>query len=139
MKDFKTVAPKQRYMSIEEIYKAFGDRAVVAYSCELEDGVPAGGYVVAVANESAPGQSTGLAEYHRQFALKYTEKAPVYRLRARPDETGERLTLTYDGGAGEKSAAQKIELKISAAEEAISSLPYEIIAEAVRSALKGKG
>ena len=135
MKGFKTVPPKQRYMTLAEIHEAYGSRGVVAYSCKVVDVVPEGGFVIAVQDTTAADNS-GLKEYQRQLIKQYPAKAPIYYLHMESANNGQRYTLYYDNGVGEKKAITKIEVKKSDAEEAIERIPDELLARALITAFK---
>jgi len=129
MSGYKTVSPPQKYMTISRIYEQFGSRGVVAYSCKIVDSVLEGGVVIAVENENAG--SVGIKEYYRQLRKKHPDKSPIYYLRVEPGEGHQRLILVYDGGGGEKKITSKLEVKKSRAEEAISQVPTELLAQAL--------
>jgi len=130
MKGFKIIPPKQKYMTISEIHEAFGSRGVVAYSCRIIDSVLEGGVVIAVQDAADVGISE-IKAYQRQLRQKNPDKSPIIYLRVEKDAKMQRLLLTYDGGGGEKKVTPKLEVKKSAAEEAILSVPVSLLAQAL--------
>jgi hypothetical protein len=161
MKDFKTVPPPQKYRSLSEIYDTFQTRGVVAYGCKTEDGIPLGGYVVAVQDAPAPASTytsgnmqnagktgtaggikpaprpqPGIKEYLRQFKEKFKDKEPIFYMRVLKDETIDQILLTYDNGSGEKKALPKIEVKKSKEQKAVEGIPDEFLALALASSLR---
>ena len=135
MKGFKTVAPPQRYMNISQMHEAYGSRGIVAYSCKIVDSVLEGGIVIAVQNEGNS-DSSDLKTYQRQLRKKHLDKNPIFYLRIERDEAHQRLILFYDGGGGEKRVIPKLEVKKSAAEEAVSRIPLDLLAQALSSKFK---
>ena len=95
LKDYKTVAPPQKYMKISLIYETFGSKPVVLYRCELDErGTPLGGHAIAVHNQSN-GSNEGLKEYMKQFKQKHAELEPIIclHIQEKPDTLG--LILKY--------------------------------------------
>jgi spermidine synthase len=135
MDGFATIPPKQKYMSVTDIYEAYGSRGVVAYSCKVADCVPEGGFIIAV-SDSQFADNKELKKYQRQLKQKFPGKAPVFYIRAEEAAGGGRLIIIYDDGTGEKKAAPRIEFKKSEAEKSIERVPDEFIAKALSSALK---
>jgi len=135
VKGFKTIPPKQRYMTLAEIHETYGSRGVIAYSCKVADSVPEGGFVIAVQDEANTDYKS-LKEYHRQIKQKYPSKEPVYFLRVETAESGKYLKFIYDNGIGERTALPKIEVKKSEAEGAINRIPDEILAQALITSLR---
>ncbi|MCL2851418.1 MAG: hypothetical protein FWE20_00060 [Defluviitaleaceae bacterium] len=138
MKGFKTIPPKQKYMTFNEIHKEYGSRGVVAYSCKTAGSVPEGGFVIAV-QDKAGADNSGIKEYQVQLLRKYPAKAPIYYLRVEAGEGANHFSVVYDNGSGERNCLSKIEIKKSRAEEAISFIPDEILAQAISSSFKSSG
>jgi hypothetical protein len=134
MYNFKTIPPPQKYMSLELIDKLFGARGVVAYGCKLIDGVPRGGYVVAVQDQQGD-DSAQIKKYLHQFKARFPGKEPVYYIRLEPGETDRQWAITYDSGSKESKALPEISEKKSKAEESIEKVPLDLIAKAIRTGI----
>lgn len=130
MKDYKVIPPKQKYLTIAQMFDTFGSRGLVAYSCKIVDSVLEGGVVVAVQNEVG-GDTKGIKEYQLNLRRKYPDKDPIYYLRLEPGKGHQKISLTYDNGGGEKTIRPKLEVKKSEAEEAISQIPDDVLAQAL--------
>ncbi|MCL1842333.1 MAG: hypothetical protein FWF79_00815 [Defluviitaleaceae bacterium] len=131
MKGYKIIPPKQRYMNISQMYDLFGSRGIIAYSCKIVDSVLEGGVVIAVQDEGNA-DNRGIKDYLRQLQKSHFAQHPMYYLRIEKDEAHNRLLLTYDNGGGERKITPKLEVKKSAAEQAISQIPAEYLAQALR-------
>jgi len=125
MKNIRIAPPPQRYMNLAEIYKRFGDRGVVAYSCKFTDGVPDGGFVVAVQDGPNP---KDIKEYLRQFMRKYPARGPILYIKVPFAREGRPLAIVFDNGAGEKKALPPIEIKKSKSERLIEQIPEDVLA-----------
>jgi len=138
MKNYKIVAPPQKHMTLEAIFEIFGSRPVVAYRCKLdEEGVPTGGFVLAVQNEPK-GSIAGIKSYMSQLKQRHPEREPICFLCVQEPKPGV-LGLIHDKGSGDIRTLQKIKVKTSKAEEMASRIPDELLAKAVASAfLEGK-
>jgi len=132
MSGIKTIPPKQKYLTLSEIYKTYGTRGVVAFSCTILDSVPQGGYVIAVQDGSDKDYSM-LKEYRRQLQAKYPNKKSVCFLRLEPGTNGAPLLLTYDSGNGDVKTIPKIKKDV---QESVESIPDETLALALSTALK---
>ena len=127
MKGFTIIQPKQRYMTVPEIHEAYGSGGVIAYSCKIKDSVLEGGFVIAVQDKA---DTESFKKFQLQFKKKYPGKEPVCYLRVEAGENGS-LKLTYDSGAGEKTALPAMTVKKSEAESALERIPIEHIARAI--------
>jgi hypothetical protein len=134
MNGYKTIPSKQRYMTLAEIRETYGVRGVVAYSCRIKNGTLEGGFVVAV-QDAGIDDSSGIKEYQRLLRKKYPDKAPIFYLRMEDSKNGQHKILIYDNGSGEKKAIPTIEIKKSAAEEAVLSVPSELLAQALKTSI----
>ena len=130
MSTFKTIPPKQKYMTIPEMYRNFESRGIIAYSCKIVNSVLEGGVVIAVQDE-ADADSGEIKKYQRQLRKQHPDKAPIYYLRLEPGEGNQRISLTYDNGSGEKKIMPKLEVVKSEAEQALSSVPTDLLAQAL--------
>jgi hypothetical protein len=135
VKGFKTIPPKQKYMSLAEIYKTFGSRAVVAYGCRVKGGAPLGGYVIAV--QDGGGGYAQLKEYMRQFAGKYPARKPVFFIRFEAGDTEDKLNFVYDSGSVEAVSDTVDEIKEvkSKIEKIVDTIPAELLAQALKTSL----
>ena len=131
-KNYKIVPPPQKFLSLPQIYAAFGSRPVIAYACKLVKETPMGGYVIAVQNE-AEEPAEAIKAYMTQLKARFAEKEPIYFLCVRED------AIIYDKGEGNVRTLPEITLKeASKAERAVGDIPDEILARALASALKNK-
>ena len=135
MKNIKIAPPPQRYMNLAEIYKRFGDMGVVAYSCKITDGVPDGGFVVAVQDGPNP---RDIKEYLRQFTKKFPTKRPILYIKVPFAQEGRPLAIIYDNGTGEKKALPPIEIRKSEAERLIDQIPEDVLALMISTAFKSE-
>ena len=135
MKGYKTVAAPQKYMTVKQMFQHFGSRGLVAYSCKIVEGVLEGGVVIAVLDTEET-DSSELKAYQRELRKKHPDKDPIYFLRVEKDDQYDRLLLTYDNGTGERKIKPKLEVKKSDIEKAVSAIPANLLAEALKSANK---
>jgi len=118
-------------MTVSDMYRAFGSRGVVAYSCKIVDSVLEGGVVIAVQNEGVT-DTTEIKTYQRKLRKMHPEKDPIYYIRMEQDEKYKQVVLIYDWGNGERKVAPKLEVKKSEAEQAIEAIPDNILAQALK-------
>ena len=135
MKTFKTIPPKQKYMSIPEMYRTFGSCGIIAYSCKVVDSVLEGGVVCAVQNENEK-DTTEIKAYMNNMRKKHPDKKPFFYLSIKPGEKNQRYSITYDNGGGEKTLMPKLEVRKSESEEKIESVPVDFIAQALAISLE---
>ena len=135
MPNYKLIPPKQKYLTLSQIYGTVGSRGVVAYSCKIADSVPEGGFVIAVLN-SSDGYAGEIKAFQRQLIKRNPDSVPIYYLRVeKPDSSGRSLVLTYNAIGGGKDEKAIIPLK-SKTEEAIGHIPGEHLAKAINTVLK---
>ena len=138
-KNYTVIPPKQKYMTLAEIRKAYGNRGVVAYSCKVANSVPLGGYVIAV--QDKPGKDNeDLRAYQRAIKKQYPDKNPVYYF-CLEDNKGNPTNdvIASDDQTSSREAEApliKIEIKKSALEEAIANIPEEVLAKALSTSMK---
>ena len=106
MLNYKTVPPKQRYITLGEIHKSLGSRGVVAYSCKVADSVPEGGFVIAALNET-DSDDAAIKAFQRRLAQTNPDYAPIFYLRVEAQGSIKRsLVLTYNAnGYGKDETA----------------------------------
>ena len=132
MKNYKTVPPQQRFMTLSAIRQLFGARPVVAYSCRIEDGALQGGYVIAVQNK-ANDPTDGIMAYMDQLKVRYAEKEPIFFIRVEDEKDGGEPQVFFDDGRKTPVAPAPIKKGKPAKAEA---LPDAELAKAVSSTLK---
>jgi hypothetical protein len=140
MTGFKTIPPKQRYMTLAEIYESYGERAVVAYHCRVKDAAPLGGFVIAVQDKPEK-EYKRLKEYMNQFQSKYPQRKPVFFIRFEEGEKENHLTFVYDSGSNEiiKDSVDEIKEKKSKMERTVEKIPAELLAKALSTHLRKEG
>jgi len=135
-RDFKIISSKHRFMTISDIHKNFGSRGVVAFSCKVEGDMFKGGYVAAI-SDVENGEDKNIKIFLKKFRNRFPEKDPTYYLRLKIAENSKYIEIYYDDGHGERKSIPTIEeVKPSEIEQAVNSIPSDILAQAIMSSFK---
>ena len=123
IKNYKVLAPPQKYLELPIIYTLYGSRPVIAYNCKVGNGAPYGGFVIAVQND-ADGPTEGIKAYMAQLKERYFSREPIYYICVKEN------VIVYDMGKGEvETLPDIIEKKPSKAQQAVESIPDEVLAQ----------
>ena len=125
-KNYKVVKPPQKFFKLPQVYAAFGSRPVIMYKCKEVNGVPMGGFIIAVQNDASE-SSKNIKEYMLQLKDRYGEIEPIYYICVRED------AIYYDKGKGNVRTMPAIQEKSASKEQrGLESLPDEVLAMALK-------